>query len=411
MKLLAVSEHYFPRVGGTVNYVHETLCALAARGVEAELLVPGPAADNELPAGMSNPPYKVRWLDAGYPAKGDPSREQRYDFCQQVNALAAERLAGPDRPDMLHVLFGMFVMEVLDTDRLRHGGLPCVATVHNVPPMECRQIAHNAPWPARLKEKLRLQLVSFKNRFRLKRHAYDLYIVPSQQVHGLLAPIVGDMVGIIGHGPTSELQEQMHVPPSRRPDGPVRLLTVGGYAPHKCQHIIPEVAALIREAGLAFVWEVAGPSGRVKGYYDNIVSEVAARDLRDQVVLHQAVPFRELGALYDRAHLYVQPSLEEGFCLTALDAAAAGLPVIGCQAGALPDIIEASHGLLVKSGPNSLADAIIGFVKEDLWQDALEQSALINARFSWAAAADELLEHYHHLCQSSNSHPLGELES
>lgn len=112
MKLLAISEHYFPRVGGTVNYVHETLCALAASGVEAELLVPGPAVENWLPAGMSTPPYKIHWVDAGYPAKGDPGREQRYRFCEQVNELAAERLSNPNRPDVLHVLFGLFVMEV-----------------------------------------------------------------------------------------------------------------------------------------------------------------------------------------------------------------------------------------------------------------------------------------------------------
>ena len=143
MKLLAISEHYYPRVGGTVNYVHETLCALTALGVEAELLVPGPAPEGWLPQGMAEPPYTVTWIDAGYPAKGDPSREQRYSFCRQVNDLAAARVAGPDRPDVLHVLFGLFVMEVLETEKLRAAGLPCLSTVHNVPPMECRQTAHN----------------------------------------------------------------------------------------------------------------------------------------------------------------------------------------------------------------------------------------------------------------------------
>ncbi|NYT74375.1 glycosyltransferase family 4 protein [Halomonas sp. QX-2] len=397
MKLLAVSEHYYPRVGGTVNYVHETLCALAKSGVETELLVPGPADKHWLPEGMAEPPYAVHWLDAGYPAKGDPSREQRYDFCRQVDALAAERLAGPNRPDILHVLFGLFVMEVIDTKRLRLGGVACLATVHNVPPLECRQVAPNAPLPARIKEALRLQVVTLKNRGRLKKHDYDLYICPSQQVQELLTPVVGDQVGVIGHGPTTDLQALMVPPVTRRPVGPVRLLTVGGYAPHKCQHIIPNTAARLRDMNIDFIWEVAGPSGRVKGYRDRISRDLADLGLEGRVILHDAVPLADLGELYDRTHIYVQPSIEEGFCLTALDAAAVGLPVIGCRAGALPDIIKASNGIQVKSGPRPLAEAIAYFVKEECWQDANVQAAYIKAHFSWTRAAKSLLEHYDRL--------------
>lgn len=43
MKVVVVSEHYYPRVGGTVNYVSETLSALVSEGVDVELWVPGPA--------------------------------------------------------------------------------------------------------------------------------------------------------------------------------------------------------------------------------------------------------------------------------------------------------------------------------------------------------------------------------
>tara|TARA_R100000789_G_scaffold83517_4_gene79098 strand:+ start:19474 stop:20673 length:1200 start_codon:yes stop_codon:yes gene_type:complete len=397
MKLLAISEHYYPRVGGTVNYVHETLCALTALGVEAELLVPGPAPQGWLPTGMAEPPYTVTWIDAGYPAKGDPSREQRYSFCQQVNDLAAARVAGPDRPDVLHVLFGLFVMEVLETEKLRAAGLPCLSTVHNVPPMECRQTAHNAPLPARMKEELRLKAVGLKNRTRLRKNRYDLHVVPSEQVKGFLEPVVKDPVTVIGHGLTSDLQALMTPPATRRPDGPIRLLTVGGYAPHKRQHILPETAARLRDAGVDFIWEIAGPSGRVRGYFDNICADITARGLQDRVIAHASVPFRDLGTLYDRAHIYAQPSVEEGFCLTALDAAAVGLPVIGCRAGALPDIIAASGGALVQSAPKPLADAIADFVQGNRWQDPAAQAEHVKSQFSWGRAAADLKSHYDRL--------------
>ena len=397
MKLLAVSEHYFPRVGGTVNYVHETLSALAELGVEAELLVPGPAADAGVIVG-DTAPYAVTWIDADYPETGDPSREARYDFCAKVDALVRSRIGTPEQPDLLHVLFGLFVMEVLDTAHLRANGLPCVATVHNVPPMECRQITDSAPLAARLREALRLRAVSWKNKGRLRQNQYDRYVVPSEQVRGFLTPIVGPSVKVIGHGLTSDLQAQMTPPPRRDPQGhSLRLLTVGGYAPHKRQHILPETAKMMRDAGLDFVWTVAGPAGRVRGYFDAIAQDLADSGLDQQVDLRPSVPFNALGSLYDQAHLYVQPSIEEGFCLTALDAAAVGLPVIGSPAGALPDIVATSGGRLVASQPRALAEAIQSFVNEACWQDAGQVSARVRDRFSWQKAANELMILYRDL--------------
>ncbi|MDP2738104.1 MAG: glycosyltransferase family 4 protein [Pseudorhodobacter sp.] len=394
MKLLAISEHYFPRVGGTVNYLHETLCALADLGVETELLVPGPMPEDWLPGGMRQPPYRVQWVDACYPAKGDPTREQRYDFCRKADTLAFEKATGPGRPDVLHVMFGLFVMELLDTARLQRAGLPCLATVHNVPPMECRLVPDTAPLAARLKEMLRLKAVAFKNHARLKKHAFDLYVVPSQQVSRLLAAIIDGRLDVIGHGLTSDLQARMKPPGTRRPQGPVRLLTVGGYAPHKRQNLIPEVAARLRDSGLTFEWDIVGPTGRLAGYFDGVVAEVARHGLAGAVHARAAVPVAELATLYDAAHLYVQPSIEEGFCITALDAAAVGLPVIASPAGALAQIAEASGGALVESDPKWLAKAIGDFVSADRWRDPAEVARAVRVRFSWEMAAQTLRARY-----------------
>lgn len=397
MRLLAISEHYFPRLGGTVNYLHETLLALTKRGVQVELWVPGPQPADWLPVGKTFPPYRVVWIDAGYPPQGDPSRAARYRFCTIVNEAAQARANGLDAPDILHLLFGLFLMEVLDTDALRRAGLPSIVTVHNVPPQECRMTAPTAPVGRRLCEEARLRVVSWKNNARLRAHRYDAVIVPSDQVRDLLAPILkGQLIDVIGHGPTGELLTHMDLPSSRRPalNESVRLLTVGGYAPHKRQHLIPEVAAHLLDRGIVFEWDVVGPEGRVGGYYD-IVRKAAQRvGLQDRVHILGAVSLSELARLYDMAHLYVQPSIEEGFCITALDAAAAGLPVIASQAGALARIAEASGGSLVNSAPEPLAQAIADFVLESCWSDATERALAARSEFSWDAAARALMEIY-----------------
>lgn len=396
MKLLAISEHYFPRLGGTVNYLHETLSALARQGVRVELWVPGPRPPNWLPDDLAAPPYAVVWIDADYPARGDPSRAARYAFCQAVNRRALARAGSGESPDVLHLVFGLFLMEVLDTHALRRAGLPSVVTVHNVPPHECRLVAADAPWHARLKEEARLRLVGWKNRARLRAHPWDAVVVPSEQVRVLLAAVLPEQaIAVIGHGPTSALAALMNPPASRRPGGgPVRLLTVGGYAPHKRQHLIPKVAARLRDRGLAFEWDVVGPAGRIAGYFDGVRAAVADAGLGDRVRIRDAVPLAELATLYDRAHLYVQPSVEEGFCITALDAAAVGLPVIASPAGALVRIAEASGGTVADSAPAPLAHAIEAFVTGQCWGDAAAQMAVVRAAFSWEAAAQALRARY-----------------
>ena len=405
MKLLAISEHYYPRMGGTVSYLHETLSALVRQGVDVELWVPGPAHPDWVPAGMPSPLYEVIWIDAGYPALGDPTREQRYAFCAAVNDRAQERAVSANAPDILHVVFGVFVMEVLDTEALRKAGLPSVATVHNVPPQECRLIAPDAPLTKRLKEEARLKLVGWKNRTRLRAHRWDEVVVPSDQVRDLLAQSLPDQtITVIGHGPTSELIQHMTPPRTRRPEpgAPVRLLTAGGYAPHKRQHLIPEAAARLHETGVAFEWDVVGPAGRVAGYRDGVVQAVETAGLSDRMRIRAGVPVGELAALYDAAHLYVQPFIEEGFCITALDAAAAGLPVIASPAGALARIAEASSGALVDSEPNSLARSVADFVAQNRWGDAAAQVQSVRAQFSWDAAADALRARYLALIARAN---------
>ena len=60
-------------------------------------------------------------------------------------------------------------------------------------------------------------------------------------------------------------------------------------------------------------------------------------------------------------HLYVQPSRWEGFCISAIEAMATGLPVVASKVGGLAETIaHEKTGLLVAPGrPHELADAIV----------------------------------------------------
>ncbi|MDF1824402.1 MAG: glycosyltransferase family 4 protein [Verrucomicrobiales bacterium] len=404
MKIFAISEHFHPRVGGTVEYVDKICSALQGQGHQVHLLVPGNGAVAESLAGYS---YRVTALGVGWPRVGDPDRETRYHFCDEVSKhlfLACDH----GEVELVHVMFGLFVNEKLNTAKLRERGVPCVTTIHNVPPHECAR-----SWPGdrlleRWRDQLRIKGVAAKNRARLTAHDYDAWVVPSDISRKLLRQVRGDVrIEVIGHGCSEALLKKVQVPETRAPKkgGLLRVLTVGGWVPHKRQHLIPEVADCLRNQGIQLVWDLVGPPGRVPRYQASIVEEIDRRGLKEIVRVRGAVSLDELSGYYEEANLYVQPSVEEGFCMTALDAAALGLPVIGSPAGVLPELCRMSEGALVPSVVEDLCCAIEHFVAADLWlSDSRSLAVKVGREFAWTKAAGKLATLYSGL--ALHTHPL-----
>ncbi|MGB3165491.1 MAG: glycosyltransferase [Alteraurantiacibacter sp.] len=365
MRILALTEHFLPRIAGTAMTVHKTATALAARGHDVTLIAPNPAFP-DIDAAQN---FSVRRIGPDLSPHGAPSREDRYAFCAAANA-ECRRMIAAGEVDVVHVMFGLFLMEILDTEAYAANGVASVAMIHNLPPHECAVTWDASPLHKRLADKARLVAVARKNRARLHRHDYARYLVPSEQVAGLAREVLpGRAIEVVEHGVTDTILSLMKPPALRRPaDGePVRLLTVGGFVPHKRQHLTPDIVARLSEQGVAVEWTLAGAPGRVPAYFDALKGAIAARGMEDSIKLRTSLSDQDLAAAYDAAHIYVQPSTEEGFCLTALDAAAAGLPVIGSPAGAIPRIVKASQGKLVPSEPAALAAAIAGHVSENVW--------------------------------------------
>lgn len=103
----------------------------------------------------------------------------------------------------------------------------------------------------------------------------------------------------------------------------------------------------------------------------------------------------DLVALYMEAAALIQPSLMEGFGLTALEALRCGTKVVATNAGALPEVVAAESLLFDPGSPNQLADLLVRIAKNDETLDSSFQQAEVNAaKFSWrrtaALAVDEL---------------------
>lgn len=96
----------------------------------------------------------------------------------------------------------------------------------------------------------------------------------------------------------------------------------------------------------------------------------------------------QLTELYLDADVLIQPSLMEGFGLTALEAMACGTAVFAARAGSLPEVVQNEEVLFDPRNAADLAGKITRFIKEPNWVEELRavgRKAVKN--FSWKNSA------------------------
>jgi len=138
--------------------------------------------------------------------------------------------------------------------------------------------------------------------------------------------------------------ERVATPP-HRVEGVIALLAVGAVVPRKGYDVL--VAALARLKHLPWRLVIAGDCGRSVDTFRRLVADVAALGLSDRVRLAGTVTAEELASLYASADLFVLPSRFEGYGMAYAEAIAHGVPVIGTNAGAIPETVPTDAGVLV----------------------------------------------------------------
>jgi glycosyltransferase involved in cell wall biosynthesis len=89
-------------------------------------------------------------------------------------------------------------------------------------------------------------------------------------------------------------------------------------------------------AGVADRWIVAGPRGAGAEDFD---AALANSSVRERVARLDFVPDADLRGLYAHAAAFLFASLDEGFGLPPLEAAALGVPVVASSGGSLPEVL------------------------------------------------------------------------
>ncbi len=108
------------------------------------------------------------------------------------------------------------------------------------------------------------------------------------------------------------------------------------------------------------------------------------------------LPAADLARLFRYAHVFLMPSLYEGFGLPLLEAMACGCAVITSNAGSLPEVAGPGAQLFDPLDVNGMEGAVARLMCDPAelkrWQERAIQRA---ADFSWAKAARETVSVYH----------------
>jgi glycosyltransferase involved in cell wall biosynthesis len=156
--------------------------------------------------------------------------------------------------------------------------------------------------------------------------------------------------------------------------------TVGRLEPIKGLGSLLEAAAVLQGRYPDLRVELAG-SGTCES---RLRSRAADLGLGDSVSF---LGWREdVNALHGRWHVFAQPSLHEGFGLGALEAMAAGLPVVATATGGLPELVEDGQtGLLVPAGAvDALADRLGRLLADERLRSQMGDAARRRARRSFS---------------------------
>lgn len=172
-------------------------------------------------------------------------------------------------------------------------------------------------------------------------------------------------------------------------------LTVGGIEPRKgTLEMIEALALLKRRLGVPpLLVIVGGHSFQDHAAYREAALQRAGElglSLESDIVILGTVSERELVEWYNSADGFLFPSVKEGWGLVAMEAMAAGLPLIASDIPVFREyLVDGESALLIRPGdPESLAEGVQRVLEDEHLRSRLQEEGLdLVRRFTWDRAA------------------------
>lgn len=373
-RVALVADWCLPRPGGIEMHIMALAGQLRRRGVEASIITsyPGPAVIDGVPIDRLGG-VRLPWLELA----ASPFL---------VSTLRDRFVAG--RFDAVHIHASIVaptcLAAALAATRL---GLPTVVTFHSVMrwmPHVLHALDRMAGWSDR---NMRLTAVSGLIAGQLRRalegRAVD--VLPNGFDHDFWR------AGGAARPASSRLRlvSAMRLQPRKRPFALV--------------DIFAQACRLAPEADLSLT--IAGDGDLRRP----LRRHIERRGMAGRIEIVGWQSREELRRLYRDATAFVMPSRREAFCIAALEARAAGLPVIANAGTGIADFV--THGVcgLLVTDDAQMAAAIARLAADETLRTALSADAPFVARYDWSSLVEQHLRLYADagLALPSESHDAG----
>lgn len=141
---------------------------------------------------------------------------------------------------------------------------------------------------------------------------------------------------------------------------------------------------------------------------ERLGDRLTARGLTDRVRVTGFVPDEDLVALYQGAMLFLFPSRYEGFGLPALEAMAAGVPVVASDRASIPEVVGPAGVLLDPERMLEWQNAVRSLSADPARREQLARAGRERAcGFRWDLTAERTVEAYRRALGDSFRYPQG----
>jgi glycosyltransferase involved in cell wall biosynthesis len=283
-------------------------------------------------------------------------------------------------------------------------GLPVLGTIHHPITVDRRIELENAPnWRRRLTFRRWYAFTKMQTRVgqRLER-----IITVSESSHG-------DIVKDHGIDPSKlhvvnvgvDPQQFRPLPHVQRVRGRLMCTSSSDVPMKGVVHLMEAVAKIRVERPDVHVTVIGKPNP------DGPVMRTIRRlDLVPHVEFVYDVTDERIVELYAEAELAVVPSLYEGFSLPAVEAMAAGVPLVATTGGAVAEVVGrdgSTAALVPPADPGALALTILDLLADPARRAAIGEAGRTRVveRYSWQATAEKTVEQYRALLAESTVGP------
>lgn len=361
MKIALVCDWYRPRLGGIESHLEQLATHLAAAGHDITVVTPTRGSTQSAPGvnvvrmpATLLPKIGLIFTPAAFRQLGATLRNGSFDVVHVHNSLISPAAYGA-------------------AYLAQKAGLPTVITMHSISSVVFCQVldaldrfAHWTRWPI-------------------------VFSAVSDRVIRDLLPIMGDTPVHVLPNAVDPAEWQF---PLRPPSNLVNLACVMRLASRKRGAALLRALAVARRrlpGNVRVCLQLAGD-----GPERRRLEQLARRlDLTDSVRFHGAITTAQVKALLAESHFFVLPSMLESFGLAALEARAAGLPVLAMRDSGVSHFIAHEIEGLLAANDDDLAEQLRRLCTDAALRKAITQHNQNTAiAFTWDRTLAEHLALY-----------------